>query len=357
MLHEAAGAAQVHRGARIDRAEVGGREASGRPRGRRAAAPSGVRPRSPRDRSSRRRSRGRPAVRTDTTRRTRSGRPVRRAVAEHGHQRHDAGAAADQQRRRWRRPRRTSRRSGRAPRARRPAPRRRGGRSTPRRRAGSSTVSSISPESSGRRRDRVRARRGVAVLCGEPDDVVLARRGAATGASRAQAEGAGRGRLVVHRDDGGRLPRRGGLLSRCVEPPGGGEAGSVTLVALLEPRVAAVVVAVLLPEARLVVVEQPRGPRPTWRSSRSTGGARAAGPGPPCSAGSGAPSTSHATQALPAGDVGERAGWSCSRCGCGPARGWPAESGRAAPSSVSTETPVKVMSNFDHVVTQWMSPA
>ena len=33
-----------------------------------------------------------------------------------------------------------------------------------------------------------------------------------------------------------------------------------------------------------------------------------------------------------------------------------AGSGRAAASNVSTDTPVNVMSNFDHVVTQWMSP-
>jgi hypothetical protein len=32
-------------------------------------------------------------------------------------------------------------------------------------------------------------------------------------------------------------------------------------------------------------------------------------------------------------------------------------SGRAAASSVSTETPVNVMPSFDQVVTQWMSPS
>jgi hypothetical protein len=31
--------------------------------------------------------------------------------------------------------------------------------------------------------------------------------------------------------------------------------------------------------------------------------------------------------------------------------------GRAAASSVSTDTPSNVIPSFDHVVTQWMSPA
>ena len=49
--------------------------------------------------------------------------------------------------------------------------------------------------------------------------------------------------------------------------------------------------------------------------------------------------------------AGAAAGETASTCGaaCG--------SGPAISSSVSTETPRNVMSNFDHVVTQWIAPS
>ncbi len=77
---------------------------------------------------------------------------------QHRHQRHDARTAADEQRRACRRPTRTSRRSARAPRARR-RPTTSSCRNVETSPSSSrSTVSSISSDAVGRRRDRVRAR-------------------------------------------------------------------------------------------------------------------------------------------------------------------------------------------------------
>jgi hypothetical protein len=69
----------------------------------------------------------------------------------------------------------------------------------------------------------------------------------------------------------------------------------------------------------------------TWRSSRSTGGARAAGPGPPCSAGRGSPSCSHTTHALPP-RTSSGAGWWCSRRSRRRPRGWPRDVARPPPA-------------------------
>ena len=141
-------------------------------------------------------------------------------------------------------PTRTSRRSGLAPRARRR-------RTTTSCRnvdtspsSSRSTVRSISFVPSGGRRDRVRARRRVAVGRGQADHVVLAgpvrRRFGEREAERLRA--CGLSRTLEHR-------RR---LATAADPA----TRSVALVALLEPGIAAVVVAVLLPEPGLVVVEQ-----------------------------------------------------------------------------------------------------
>ena len=99
----------------------------------------------------------------------------------------------------------------------------------------------------GRRRDRVRPRGGVAVGCREPHDVVLA------GPMVRSARAARGGRSWRWRS------RRGRETTRAVFhglAPVAAVMRSVALVALLEPRVAAIVVAVALPEAGFVVVEQ-----------------------------------------------------------------------------------------------------
>ena len=118
----------------------------------------------------------------------------------------------------------------------------------------------------GRRGDRVRALRLVAVLGGQAHVDVLA--GAVPGPARAR-----RARACA-RAASRRRPR---ARSPCARRSGGGR--SVAPVPLLAPRVAVVVVAGRLPEARLVVERSAPGRAPTSRSSRSTGAARAAAPG------------------------------------------------------------------------------
>ena len=104
----------------------------------------------------------------------------------------------------------------------------------------------------GRRRDRVRPRRGVAVGRGEPHDVVLT--GEVTASARASAR-----RNVLARAVSGRMATTVAVCHASRSRP---SRSSVALVALLEPRVAPVVVAVAFPEAGLVVVEhaQPGDP-------------------------------------------------------------------------------------------------
>src|SRR3954452_16072955 len=77
--------------------------------------------------------------------------------------------------------------------------------------------------------------------------------------------------------------------------------------------------------------------------------------GPPCSIGNGLPSNSHTTHALPpvtcsSGRVVVFPVFDVALTKCASA------GGRAASSSVSTLTPANCVSNFDQVVTQWMSP-
>ena len=74
-------------------------------------------------------------------------------------------------------------------------------------------------------------------------------------------------------------------------------ASSVSLVALLEPWVAVVVVAVALPESGLVVAASASALAPIWRSSRSTGAVPAAVPARRARARARSPPYSYATQA------------------------------------------------------------
>jgi hypothetical protein len=85
---------------------------------------------------------------------------------------------------------------------------------------------------------------GVAVVRGEPDDVVLAGQVVdPTGQVETDAD-ATAGRVDTSR------------TVAWPQPPAGDRTGSVTVIALFEPRVAEVVVAVALPEPLDVVVEQ-----------------------------------------------------------------------------------------------------
>ena len=102
----------------------------------------------------------------------------------------------------------------------------------------------------------------------------------------------------------------------------------VDAVALLVPRVAAVVIAVALPEARADRGRAAPDGRPTWPTSTGTGGARAAGPGRRARARAARPR--RGGRSAP-GDRARRtaADWSCSRRSCAPADGW--RSASAAP--------------------------
>ena len=122
----------------------------------------------------------------------------------------------------------------------------------------------------GRGREGVRALRLVAVLGGQADIDVLAGdvAGPAVDVQLERPGARGLRRPPSARSPSARRAARAADLARLVAP-----------VALLQPWVAAVVVAGGLPEAGVVLLASRSAPAPTWRSSRSTGAAPAGGRG------------------------------------------------------------------------------
>ena len=266
---------------------------------RRRAGPHDARPRR---RAARRRSRGRSGLRADTSNRSRSACPSRRAWRSIA----ISGTTPDPPptSRAGRSPCHTnSRRSVRGPPARRPAATTscRNAETSPS--SSRSTVSSISPVPSGARRDRVRAGGGVAVGGGEPHDVVLARRGG--GAARAGEPS----RNVLR----GRASRRAPSQHRA---PSASAACGVRAVS--RPTVVSRPGSAARARGRRGRGSRcaPRSPGSSWSSRRSPathfalfqkyrcGTSRRAGP--PCSAASGWPSCVPDDPRLAAGDVGQR---------------------------------------------------
>jgi hypothetical protein len=134
-----------------------------------------------------------------------------------------------------------------------------------------------------------------------------------------------------------------------------GPAGPVTVVALLEPGIAMVVVAVAFPEAGLVVVEQAQSRHPFGAFPEVE--VRDEQPG-----GAAVLNRERTAVGVP-GDprlAARKVGHGKVRGVAGVAEGQHVAGGRkrsgAMSNSVSTDTPPNVTSRFDHVVTQWMSP-
>ena len=192
----------------------------------------------------------------------------------------------------------------------------------------------------GRRGDRVGALGLVAVLGGQPHvDVLPGPVARPVRARRARASWRGR------------LRRRSRRRSRA--PDDRRPARSVAPVALLPPRVAVVVVAVGLPEAGLVgarVSVQPAHPLGALPEVQ----VRDEQPRRAAVLGLERLAVVARRRPTPCRRSGPRAGgWWCSR------RRTHAVTYSASvstpSSSVSTETPVQLVSSFDHLVTQWMS--
>ena len=131
------------------------------------------------------------------------------------------------------------------------------------------------------------------------------------------------------------------------EPP-----RSVAPVPLLPPRIAVVVVAVALPEARLVVDRAAPARAPTSRSSRSRGAGRAAAPGRRAPGRAARRRTR--TRSTPCRRSRPRAaGSSCSRRRRTRRRARPRS--RRRRGACRPRRPPTSVSSFDHFVTQWMS--
>ena len=154
-----------------------------------------------------------------------------------------------------------------------------------------------------------------------------------------------------------RAPRRTMLLVRGVSvaqlDDGRAPASSVALVALLPPRVAVVVVAVALPEARARPRACSRGRAPTSRSSRSRGAARAAAPARRARVPAARRRSSKAIHARPPREVLER---QVGRVAAVGERHHVARRrSRRRRAACRSTTPRQTVSSFDHFVTQWMS--
>ena len=198
----------------------------------------------------------------------------------------------------WRRPRRTSRRSGRAPPARRRARRRRPGTARPRRRRAARRTA----RPAGRRARRPPSR--TAARCTRPRRSAGRRSAARAGGrpGRARRAGARPSAAIGRRTAGHRRRPPPPAVPRPARHAGrdrGTPSASVTLVPLLLPRVAAVVVAVLLPEARLVARRAAVSRLIHLALFQKYRCGTSIRTGPPCSAGSGLPSNSQTTHALP----------------------------------------------------------
>ncbi len=122
-------------------------------------------------------------------------------------------------------------------------------------------------------------------------------------------------------------------------------------VALFLPRIAVVVVAVLLPETWLVDDGDRQATHPLRALSRSRGAARGGAPGRRDRA-SAVPSYSSTIHALPPVTSSSAGSW-CSRRRTRPSRTRRRARGRRA--ACRRKTPLHVVSSFDQLVTQWMS--
>ena len=107
----------------------------------------------------------------------------------------------------------------------------------------------------GRGRDRIRARRGVAVRRGQTHHTMLTR-AMRHGLGQREAERLGARRLGFDRDDLRHVPRR-----RTRRGAASWARPSVALVSLFEPGITEIVIAVLFPEPVLVVVEEAQARR------------------------------------------------------------------------------------------------